>query len=183
MRLQALPSFPDLSELSGCTRWSYLSKKKKKNRTIGIARNIKAAKDRASEKMLWLLGLYAYSFVKDFWNKVMLHHDISADVWWWWLARFPSIPSEAWVVGLFELVNLESKGTCSNQPRALFSHFFAQYSCSMFMKNSKSTNPLYGPTQCPSCHTKHNHTQRPSLRVYGFITMSAQPVPCPSPPS
>ena len=65
-RVNATPSIAVISGPVGAERLHTVELFVKKNHTIGIARTIKAARHRASEKMLRLLGLYAYSFVKDF---------------------------------------------------------------------------------------------------------------------
>ena len=46
-------------------------------RTIGLARTVKAARHRASENMVRRIGFRAYTFVKNFWNKICLKHSFS----------------------------------------------------------------------------------------------------------
>ena len=46
-------------------------------RTIGLARTVKAARHRASENMVRRIGFRAYTFVKNFWNKICLKPSFS----------------------------------------------------------------------------------------------------------
>ena len=65
-RLKTTPSFSIIPGPLGAERLHTVEVYVNKHRAIGIARTVKAARHRACEKMIGLLGFYAYSFVKDF---------------------------------------------------------------------------------------------------------------------
>ena len=65
-KLQTSPTFSVIPGPLGAERMHTIELYVNSRRAIGVARTVKAARHRASEKMLGLLGFRALMFVKDF---------------------------------------------------------------------------------------------------------------------